>query len=349
MILRPRLLPIFLLALLALSCSDEPASPQPPATFRIKGVVVLNEGNFQRGNASLSLFDPDSATAKNDYFRELTGRDLGDTGNSLTIHNGLLYIVVNGSNKIEVLNLNTGALVRTIGCPAGSSPRHIVLGNSGWGYISNLYANSVSVYDIVSNIFVRDIPVGKNPEGLLLYNNRLLVANSGFGADNTVSVIALPQDTALATLQVGDYPSLFAKVGTAAAVVLCTGAYNDFGDPNDDTPGKLFFIDLDRMRVTDSLLLGGHPQRLALDDAGFLYTVQTNGVQRVNLGAKTVDNTFIPGAYYSIAFDKARRVLYLTEPLDYVQPGKLHVYRLDGTKKSEHMVGIIPGDIAVVE
>ncbi len=344
-----RVLPSLLLSLLILGCSDDESTAPPQPDVKVKGVLVLNEGNFQRGNASLSLFNPDSGTVRNDYFKALTGKDLGDTGNSLTVHNGMLYLVVNGSNKIEVLNLNTGALAKTITSPLVASPRHIVLGNDGWGYITNLYSNSVSLYDMVSNLVVRNIGVGKNPEGMLLHGNRLFVANSGFGADNTVSVIALPSDSIRAVIPVGDYPVHIARLGAATAVVLCTGAYNDFNDPNDDTPGKLFFLDLERMSVTDSVTLGGHPQRIALDDAGYLYTVQSAGIQRVNLATKAVTDAFIPGTFYSLAFDARRRVLYATDPLDFVQPGKLLVYDLSGRKKSEHTVGIIPGHIVIVD
>ena len=345
-----RLLPLLFLSLLACHCSDD-ASTAPPAVpdVKVSGVIILNEGNFQRGNASLSFYQPDSGTVQNDFYKKLTGKNLGDTGNSLTVHNGLLYIVVNGSNKIEVINLNTGASAKTILCPAGSSPRHIVLGDNGWGYISNLYTNSVSMYDIVSNIVVRNVLVGKNPEGMLLAGNRLFVANSGFGADNTVSVIGLPSDSVQATLRVSDSPSAFASISATSAVVLCSGALNDFNDPNDDTPGKLYYLDVQQLKVMDSVELGGHPRHIALDDRGFLYTVQSTGIQRVNLAAKTVMDDFIPGSFYSIAFNKTRRALYVTDPLDYVQPGKLLVYSLDGVKHAEHLLGIIPGDIAIVE
>lgn len=340
-------LPILLISIFAINCSkDNPVAPPPSSG--IGAVYVLNEGNFQRGNATLSLLLPDSARVYTEVFSASNGRGLGDTGNSLTEHDGKLYIVVNGSNRIEVVDVKTAKLVKTITCPAGASPRHIVFDAAGTGYISNLYTNSVSVYDDASNTITAEIPVGQNPEQLLVANGRLFVTNSGFGNGRSVSVIDLATKTVSGTLAVGDNPAAIAATGDSAAVVLCTGAYNDFNNPADDTPGKLFFISTKSARVMDSLPLGGHPQRIALDGTTTLYTVQPGGIQKVDLASKAVTDVFISGAFYSVAFDAARRQLYVTDALDYVQPGKLLVYSRAGMKTAEYAVGIIPGAMVVV-
>ena len=340
-------LPILLVSILALNCSkDNPVAPPPSSGA--DAVYVLNEGNFQRGNATLSMLLPDSAKVYADVFAPASGRGLGDTGNSLTEHVGKLYIVVNGSNRIEVVDVKTAKLVKTITCPAGASPRYIVFDAAGTGYISNLYTNSVSVYDDASNTITAEIPVGQNPEQLLVANGRLFVTNSGFGNGRTVSVIDIATKTVTGALAVGDNPAFIAATGDSTAAVLCTGAYNDFNNPADDTPGKLFFINTKSARVTDSLLLGAHPQRIALDGTATLYTVQPDGIQKVDLAARTKADKVIPGVFYSVAFDADRRQLYVTDALDYVQPGKLFVYSPAGVKTAEYTVGIIPGAMVVV-
>jgi len=340
----------FILPLLALaSCSEDEATSPGPQPVSLKGVFILNEGNFQKVNASLSLYLPDSGLVRNDVYRAITGKDLGDTGNSLTIHDGNLYIVVNGSNRIEVLSLSDGKHLATVDCPAGASPRHLVFADDGLGYISNLYTNSVSVFDAAGNSILNEIPVGNNPEQLLAAGNHLYVANSGFGNGRTVSVIDITLGAVVNTLQVGDNPVWIERVDGDEALVLCSGAYNDFNDPNDDTPGMLYLINTAGVSVTDSIQLGGHPQRLALDGSGYCYTVQTDGIQRVHLASKTLTDRYIPGYFYSLAFDAKRSVFYLTNPLDYIQPGRLEVYGLDGAKRAEHAAGVIPGAIIAAE
>ncbi len=329
-------------------CSDDlPNTPIPPDN--VDGVYVLNEGNFQRANASLSFYVPAGDSLYNDVFTAVNGRDLGDTGNSLTIHDGRAYIVVNGSNRIEVINTRTHAFVHTIVCPPGASPRQIAFDANGVGYISNLYANSVSIYDPATRTIMGEVAVGANPEGLLVAGGHVFVANSGFGSGRTVSAISTATRTVVAAIPVGDNPQAIVAVDATTALVLCTGAYNDWSDPNDDTPGTLYWIDLADRGVKDSLVLGGHPQRLAVDARGHAYTVAEDGITRVDLATKQITPRFIPGSFYGLAVASSLKRIYVTEPLDYVQSGRFVVYSDAGVRLAAHAAGIIPGAIAIVE
>ena len=288
-----RILPC-ILALLTLfpACSNEdpPVTPDPCGASGF-GILVLNEGNFQRANASLS-FVTSCTTVIPDIFKRENGRDLGDTGNSLTLYDFRVYIVMNGSNRIEVIDWATKKWIKTIALPPGSSPRHIVFDNRGRGFISCLYTNEVVVYDDSADAIIARIPVGANPEQMLVSAGKLFVTNSGLGAGSTVSVIDLssPSFPVNTTLRVGDNPTAILPAPSLTlgqAVVLCTGAWNDFQDPNDDTPGSLYTIDIEHNMVIDSLTLGGHPQRLALARDGVYYTVREDGIMRIEWPTKT--------------------------------------------------------------
>ena len=334
--------PFFLGVFLA-SCSkdDNPVVQTPPGG--IQGLYILNEGVFNRNNASLSLYLPDSGRVYADIFKTATGRDLGDVGQSLTMHFGRLYIVVNNSDKIEVLDGKTHAAVKTISCPSGASPRYITFGAGSLAYISNLYRNSVSVYDDSTDTLIMEIPVGNNPEQILFADGKIFVANSGFGNGRTISVIDPTSNTVVKTLGVSDSPVSIEPLSVGTALVLCTGAYNNFQDTTDDTPGKLFWINTATQAVIDSLTLGGHPSRLTIDGSNRCYTVQADGIQRINLSDKTIVSRFIPGYFYSILADSKRGRLYLTRPLDYTQPGKLDMYDMQGNALESQTVGVIPG------
>lgn len=329
-------------------CTDDiPVTPAPPAG--VTGVFVLNEGNFQRSNASLSLYLPKADSIYNDVFRAVNGRGLGDTGNSITVHDGRAYIVVNGSNRIEVIDVATRTLVHTIECPAGASPRHIAFDENGVGYISNLYANTVSVYDAQTRTITAEVAVGANPEGLLVARGHVLVANSGFGNGRSLSVISTATRTLVGSIPVGDNPQTLIALDASTALVLCTGAYNDWQDPADDTPGMLYWIDLADRHVKDSLVIGGHPQRLAVDARGHAYTVADDGITRIDLATKQITPRFIAGSFYGLAVAPALDRIYVTEPLDYVQPGRFVIYSGAGVRMGAHDAGIIPGAIAIVE
>ena len=326
-------------------CSTDSTPVIPVATGTKPGVYILNEGNFQRANASLSYYVPDAGTVIADIFRQENGRELGDTGNSLTEHQGRVYIVVNGSNRIEVIEHATKRWIKTITLPPGASPRHIVFDDRGRGFISHLYTNDVSVYDDSMNAIIGRIPVGPNPEQLLVAGGKLFVTNSGLGAGSDVSVIDLssPSFTVLATVKVGDNPTAIATSQQGKVVVLCTGAYNDFQDPNDDTPGMLYELNTESMRATDSLVLGGHPQRLVMDASGDFYSVLEDGIMKVLWTARQTIPKFIPGAFYSVFYHRSTNMLYVADPLDYVQPGRVHIYGMTGLLQRSFTVGIIPG------
>jgi len=331
------------------ACSDDDGgiTPTVPVDSPRK-IYILNEGSFQRGNASLSLYLPDSNEVFNDVFETAAGRALGDVGNSMTLHDGRLWIVVNNSNRIEVLTTEDHAPIRSIECLPDASPRHIVFDDAGTGYISNLYRNSVSVYDSVTNSFIAEIPVGDNPDGMAIAEGSLFVANSGFGNDNTVSVIDLVTRQVDRTLQVGDYPTAMLHLPGGGIAVLCTGASNNWEDPNDDTPGGLYIIDPATRTVVDSLTLGGHPTRLARDEQGHVYTID-GGITRIHLASKSVTKDFIPGTFYNLFVDVRDGKIYATDAADYVQNGTVEVYSLSGTKENTLSVGVIPSSMVLVE
>lgn len=329
-------------------CTDDtPVTPAPPTG--VAGVFVLNEGNFQRANASLSLYLPAADSIYNDVFRSVNGRELGDTGNSITLHDGRAYIVVNGSNRIEVIDIATRVRVHAIECSAGASPRHIAFDEKGVGYITNLYANTVSIYDAATRTITGEVAVGANPEGLLVARGHVLVANSGFGNGRSLSVISTATRTLVGSIPVGDNPQTLVALDASTALVLCTGAYNDWQDPNDDTPGMLYWIDLADRHVKDSLVIGGHPQRLALDARGNAYTVAEDGITRIDLATKQITPRFIAGAFYGLATASSLGHIYVTEPLDYVQPGRFVIYSENGVRIAAHDAGIIPGAITIMQ
>ena len=106
------LLLLALVAVLLFSCKpDEPVGPDQPdnpnAVNLGSGVFVLNEGNFQFSNASLTFYDMDAETVTNNLFYKVNNAPLGDVAQSLAMVDGQLYLVVNNSNVIYKVDANT--------------------------------------------------------------------------------------------------------------------------------------------------------------------------------------------------------------------------------------------------
>ena len=71
------------------------------------GLFVINEGNFQYGNASLSYYNPATKSVENEVFYRANAMKLGDVAQSMTIHNGIGWVVVNNSHVIFAIDLVT--------------------------------------------------------------------------------------------------------------------------------------------------------------------------------------------------------------------------------------------------
>ena len=84
---------MLLLALLLMAaCSNsEPDDPTVDYDWRKKGVIILCEGNYQAGNSTLSYYNPEAKTVQNGVFFKANDAKMGDTGQSVQLHDGVAY------------------------------------------------------------------------------------------------------------------------------------------------------------------------------------------------------------------------------------------------------------------
>src|SRR2546421_1774917 len=85
---------------------DEKPLPATASLNLTNGVFITNEGSFGNGDGSVSFFRPASHEIINDVFMTVNHRPLGDVVQSMILFNNKGYIVVNNSQKIEVVNKN---------------------------------------------------------------------------------------------------------------------------------------------------------------------------------------------------------------------------------------------------
>ncbi len=170
-------IPIICLCLFLYGCvKDKPNQPAPQQLqlSNTKKVFVINEGLFNTGNASISLFDPANDEVISDFFEAQNGTSLGDVAQSMNFINGNYYIVVNNSNKIVVCNSQFKKIAQINGL---TSPRHILAITNQKAYVSDLYANAISVINLNSHLKTDSIYCFGKTEQMVLIYNKVIVTN----------------------------------------------------------------------------------------------------------------------------------------------------------------------------
>lgn len=118
-------------------------------------MVVVNEGQFTKGTAALSsiLYD---GTSNFDIFRQVNNRPLGDVAQSMEYINGNYFVVLNNSQKIEVVEPETFKSVATISYKSPGKPRFIQPINDSVAIVSDLNSQIVKIntksFNIIEHI-----------------------------------------------------------------------------------------------------------------------------------------------------------------------------------------------------
>jgi YVTN family beta-propeller protein len=327
-------------------CVKDPVSalrevPVPSA----RGVYVVNQGIFGRANSSLSYYDLESFHAYNDVFTAVNGKNLGDVAQGMTIRGGSGYIVVNNSQKIEIIDLTSNVNTGTIQTGSGSSPGVMAFVNDSLALVTDQFADALIVVNVPARRVTGSVPVGANPAGIAIAGGKAYVSNSGFGSGRTVSVVSLGSLTVTGTIEVGDNPTGVETTPSGAVYVVCTGAY-DFSNPANDTPARIFVIDPLTDSVADSIFVGGHAPDIAVGADGIGYVASTAEVFRVDTRANRVTAVFREGSFFAVGVEASSGDVYLADPKNFIQPGTVSVYAPNGQLRTQFDVGLIPGAFA---
>jgi YVTN family beta-propeller protein len=346
---------VFAVVLTACTKDPETASTVTPNENLFKsGVYIVNEGNFNAGNASIDLYSKDSNKVIRNIFTLVNNRPLGEVANSMSIVNQKGYIILNGSAKIEVINANNAKSIASIN--GFTSPRYMVAKDTTRGFVSDWFANEVKEINLLTNTITRSIKVGAGPEGMCIVGNKLYVANcGGYELDSTISVIDLISNTEINKIKVGDAPLAIQLDENGNIWVLCRGSYGkNFMIIDDDTKGALVKINPNNDAILATIELGekgDHPVRVKMNAAkNTMYFLSSynllSGVFKFNItDVSAPTSAFISGYYYGLGYDKVSDELYLADAVDFIQNGFVKRYNSAGTLKETYSVGIIPNGI----
>lgn len=186
----------------AVMTSCDPAEDYPETYLQVysTGAYVVNAGNMGSNiESSLTAIDYASSTATQNVFKTANGRILGNTANDGIVYGNKIYLAVDQSNTIEVIDKKTKKSIKQIkttdllGNAEGVEPRHIIA-DGGKVYFTT-YGGYVAAVDTTSFALQKKWQVGSYPEGLVIGNGNLYVANSNYAAGGgNISCINLSND-----------------------------------------------------------------------------------------------------------------------------------------------------------
>ncbi len=333
-----------------MSCTDDDNNKnETPLGAYDNGTLILNQGGFFKGNASVSYLSDDFVTQQNNIFSLVNPTiTLGDTAQDIGFNGDLAFIVLNVSNKIEVVNRYTMKHVGTIAAGL-NNPRYITFSNgkgfvTNWGDEGNTADDYVAVVNL-SNYSTTKIPVAEGPERIIADNNKLYVAHAGgFGYGNTISVINATTDVVSTTIKVGDVPNSL-EMSNGSLYVICGGNPSYSGS---ETSGSLVKINLSNNVVASTINFAAktHPSNLDIVDSNVFYTVGSD-IYKSTLAATTLPttplfSTFTQGVYGVYSFAVHNNKVYISDAGDYSSNGKVFIYSSTGNLEKEYTVGIIP-------
>ena len=168
------------------SCSDDNDGPETYLQEYSTGAYVVNSGNmYNKIESSLTAIDYASSTATQNVFKAANGRSLGNTANDGIVYGNKIYLAVDQSNTIEVIDKKTKQSIKQIkttdllGKAEGAEPRHIIA-DGGKVYFTT-YGGYVAAVDTINFVLADKYKVGSCPEGLVIGGSNLYVANSNYG------------------------------------------------------------------------------------------------------------------------------------------------------------------------
>lgn len=334
------LMPLFMLV----SCEKDNDAPNDGNNNSIQGekVFVVNEGNFGSGNASLSYYNIENDTIIHGFFSNANEEPLGDVFQSITMENGLAYLVVNNSGKVEVIDPETG--LRRGNITGLTSPRYLTTVNEYKAYVSDLFANAVSIIDLENYELSGTIPAHGWTEGMISWRGKIYVTGMQSGY---LYEIDPATDTFSDSLMVSPGPESLVTDYRDNLWVLAGGAPLFKENP------RIYEVDKNNLQIIREIELKD-PDMLysnlnVCPQGKTLYFLGGN-VYKVDITRSELNvETFIPSDgrfFYALATDSEQGDMYVADPVDFVQAGYMLRYDADGQMLSIHQTGIIPGGFA---
>ena len=316
------------------ACNDKNDDITPQPIDENLGVYVLNEGNFGSNNASVGVYN----FSKQAY--ETILPNIGDTGNDIGRYGNKLYVVVNGgsstSGKLLVYDITNS---ERIGDIPMDHPRFIKF-YKGKAYVTHgenglsQLATGATLSSLPS--VLKTIEVGRTPEQLTIFKDKIYVANSGAlseseGHDNRVSVVNVNSFSLDRSIEVAN--NITSIHSDTVNNTLYVNASAIYGSQGITSPSKLYAVNTSTDAKT-SFTFGAEQMFISVTSAMLISSNKTEGKYNILLTNNIQNQQFTDNAIsttgmtapYGISFVPEIGVVAVADAKDYKSNGDLYLY-----------------------
>ena len=313
------------------------------------GVFVICEGSFGSGNAALYTINNTHDSTFGDLYAAANDQPLGDVFQSMKHIGDHLFLCINNSDKIIVVNAATLKLVSTIHVP---KPRYILPVSASRAYVSSLYTNKVYIIDPQLFTLTDSISLPyKNTEGMCIANGSAFITPWDTACNKIYKTDPITNTTQ--AIQIGGYaPQAVLADKEQMLWVLA-------GNKTQGKPATLTRLDpsTGNILATYNFPIAADPLKPVWNPAkDTLYYIEidytgsnkNNGIYRMGIHDATLPaQPFITAAtnqyYWGLGIDPATGYIYVGDPKGFIQKGNVMSYKPGGSLISTLSVGLGPG------
>jgi hypothetical protein len=321
---------------------DMPLMPVPVISSRLPAVAYLaNEGNFGFGNADFSRLGIRSGTLVNGLFREKNSASAGDVMQSVGIAGGRIFLLMNNSSCIHVLDTGTYKLLKTV--RGLRSPRYFCKISDVYALISDMYARKLYLFSLTNLSVTDSFPVSGWCEKMMLHKGKVYICNTDGGKLYEFDPVNLKLSDSITTYK---GCSSLQVDATGDLWVLCSGSYLP------GFPSRLFRLSVQPLKILTEKVLGSTYQAKDLeisagrDSLWWLY----GGVYGMGIAQQQMYSFAAAGTVnaYGLTCSPVNGHLWISDAMNYQQAGRLREYAQSGAVLAEYVTGIIPSQLTIV-
>jgi len=310
------------------------------------GVFVVNEGGFNHQNASLGWYDRKSGVYLDKVYSKVNESDLGDIFQSLNITPDVILLVVNNSDKVEVVDRQS--LKNKYTLPSIKSPRYILPIDDAITYISSLTEKFITIWDYKANELIGRISFPGWSEHMLRYEDWVIVSSPSFYLGDPTEhlyVIDARSHRLVDSIRVLTSPESMVMDKEGYLWVYCQGHFNS------DLKGGLARVDISKGKMIDSILFKevspGFATSLNINPKkDSLYFLRRDVFAMSTSDNKLPEKPVVEAngrTFYALGIAPTGQI-WTGDAVDFVQNGVVSIYSQKGKLIKEFRVGVNPSE-----